>query len=124
MLAAVLQAAIPTKATAADLQSQNPTDRIRGDVWSNGFRRSSSTRPFAPRFELFDFDAAFPFSVFNPLFLSTAKVPLEYGRNGSESATASRELEVFSQRVQALRDSLHRVVVGQDDTIDLLLICA
>ena len=42
----------------------------------------------------------------------------------AESAVASRELEVFTQRVQALRDSLHRVVVGQDDTIDLLLICA
>jgi len=42
----------------------------------------------------------------------------------AESEIASRELDVFAQRVQALRESLHKVVVGQDDTIDLLLICA
>src|SRR6202008_812929 len=31
---------------------------------------------------------------------------------------------VFKDRVAVLRQSLHEVVVGQDDTIDLLLICA
>ena len=42
-----------------------------------------------------------------------------------ESTEAARQqVEDFTQRVQAIRQSLHRVVVGQDDTIDLLLTCA
>jgi MoxR-like ATPase len=40
-------------------------------------------------------------------------------------ATIVREqVDSFSNRVRAIRDSLHQVVVGQDDTIDLLLCCA
>src|SRR5262245_16977189 len=44
------------------------------------------------------------------------------------SDTAARlaqdRVAVFADRVRAIRDSLHRVVVGQDATIDLLLTCA
>ncbi len=36
---------------------------------------------------------------------------------------AKERVEDFVRRVQAIRDSLHRVVVGQDRTIDLLLTC-
>src|ERR1700738_3585540 len=32
-------------------------------------------------------------------------------------------VSTFTQRVQAIRKSLHEVVVGQDTTIDLLLTC-
>lgn len=46
---------------------------------------------------------------------ATSDVPIEL---------AQERVEAFSQRVQAIRQSLHRVVVGQDETIDLLLICA
>jgi MoxR-like ATPase len=39
------------------------------------------------------------------------------------SGSAADRLEVFASRVQTIRHSLHQVVVGQDDTIDQLLIC-
>ncbi|MCL2709874.1 MAG: MoxR family ATPase [Planctomycetaceae bacterium] len=35
-----------------------------------------------------------------------------------------QQIEVFADRVRTIRQSLHQVVVGQDDTIDQLLICA
>jgi MoxR-like ATPase len=37
---------------------------------------------------------------------------------------ASGKVEAFAHRVQAIREALHQVVVGQDRTIDLLLTCA
>jgi MoxR-like ATPase len=37
---------------------------------------------------------------------------------------AQQRVEAFVQRVRAIRQSLHQVVVGQDKTIDLLLTCA
>src|SRR5262245_52621405 len=37
---------------------------------------------------------------------------------------AQERVDDFSRRVQAIRASLHQVVVGQDETIDQLLICA
>src|SRR6188508_290799 len=37
---------------------------------------------------------------------------------------AQERVDVFARRVLAIRDSLHRVVVGQDETIDRLLTCA
>jgi MoxR-like ATPase len=37
---------------------------------------------------------------------------------------AGRRVSEFTQRVQAIRASLHQVIVGQDRTIDLLLTCA
>ncbi|MFI5456330.1 MAG: AAA family ATPase [Isosphaerales bacterium] len=40
-----------------------------------------------------------------------------------EMATARDRVESFTARVQAIRESLHQVIVGQDETIDLLLIC-
>jgi len=46
----------------------------------------------------------------------------------SEETTATQiaqeQVEMFAERVHAIRESLHQVVVGQDDTIDLLLTCA
>jgi MoxR-like ATPase len=45
----------------------------------------------------------------------------------SDSAVAhmaQERVEAFAQRVLAIRDNLHRVVVGQDATIDRLLTCA
>ncbi|HEX3998843.1 MAG TPA: MoxR family ATPase [Pirellulales bacterium] len=42
----------------------------------------------------------------------------------AESDVATRELDVFAQRLKLLRESLHQVIFGQDATIDLLLICA
>ena len=35
-----------------------------------------------------------------------------------------QQIEMFASRVRAIRKSLHQVVVGQDETIDQLLICA
>ncbi len=40
------------------------------------------------------------------------------------SQMARERVGLFIERVESIRDSLHQVVVGQDDTIDLLLICA
>ena len=40
------------------------------------------------------------------------------------TAVAADQLDHFADRVRAIRESLHQVVVGQDDTIDQLLICA
>lgn len=37
---------------------------------------------------------------------------------------AQKQVEVFAEHVRLIRDSLHHVVVGQDETIDLLLTCA
>ena len=37
---------------------------------------------------------------------------------------AQDRIAEFSGRVQAIREQLHQVVVGQDATIDLLLTCA
>jgi MoxR-like ATPase len=37
---------------------------------------------------------------------------------------AQRQLDQFSDRIRTLRASLHQVVVGQDDVIDQLLVCA
>src|SRR6202171_6762578 len=37
---------------------------------------------------------------------------------------ALRQVQSFIERVQAIRQSLHQVVVGQDATMDLLLTCS
>lgn len=42
----------------------------------------------------------------------------------SNTKSAQQRVESFTERVQAIRDSLHQVVVGQDIAIDLLLTCA
>jgi len=42
----------------------------------------------------------------------------------AETAMARERVESFIQRVRSIRESLHQVVVGQDETIDLLLVCA
>jgi len=42
---------------------------------------------------------------------------------GDIEVLAERQLEGFLSKVAAVRGSLHKVVVGQDDTIDLLLMC-
>src|SRR5688500_11635021 len=39
-------------------------------------------------------------------------------------AVAKERVAAFLERVRAIRQSLHQVVVGQDKTIDLLLTCA
>jgi MoxR-like ATPase len=44
--------------------------------------------------------------------------------DSSAAQLAHERVEVFARRVLAIRDSLHRVVVGQDETIDRLLTCA
>jgi MoxR-like ATPase len=36
---------------------------------------------------------------------------------------ALRQVEAFIERVHAIRRSLHQVIVGQDQTIDLMLVC-
>ncbi len=40
------------------------------------------------------------------------------------STLAQQRVEEFSDRVHTIRESLHRVIVGQDETIDELLVCA
>ena len=42
----------------------------------------------------------------------------------SAHATTADRIADFAHRVQTIRNRLHEVVVGQDDTIDLLLTCA
>lgn len=37
---------------------------------------------------------------------------------------AKEQVQEFTQQVQAIRNSLHSVVVGQDETVDQLLVCA
>ena len=37
---------------------------------------------------------------------------------------AQRKVAFFLDQIAAVRESLHKVVVGQDDAIDLLLMCA
>jgi MoxR-like ATPase len=41
----------------------------------------------------------------------------------STAALAQERVQVFAERVQAIRQSLHEVVVAQEQTIDLLLTC-
>src|SRR5689334_19501003 len=44
--------------------------------------------------------------------------------SASPAAALAREnVQEFVQRVRDIRESLHRVIVGQDDVIDLLLTC-
>ncbi len=46
------------------------------------------------------------------------------GATETDRMAAARErVEAFTARVQAIRQSLHEVIVGQNQTIDLLLIC-
>lgn len=40
------------------------------------------------------------------------------------ASLAQEHMELFAERVRAIRDSMHQVVVGQDDSMDLLLTCA
>lgn len=40
------------------------------------------------------------------------------------SALAQEQLDLFSERVGAIRQHLHETVVGQEETLDLLLTCA
>ena len=42
---------------------------------------------------------------------------------GHEIASARERVEAFTGRVQAIRECLHQVIVGQNDTIDLLMTC-
>lgn len=42
----------------------------------------------------------------------------------AETELARERVESFIERVRSIRQSLHQVVVGQDDTLDLLLVCA
>ncbi|PQO29058.1 AAA family ATPase [Blastopirellula marina] len=44
--------------------------------------------------------------------------------DASAVASAREQLDQFTARVQAIRDKLHQVVVGQDETIDQLLVCS
>jgi MoxR-like ATPase len=44
--------------------------------------------------------------------------------NSPATSIAEDEVQHFLQRVKAIRDGLHLTVVGQDRTIDLLLMCA
>src|SRR5271163_4313660 len=43
--------------------------------------------------------------------------------DGEGIATARERVEAFTAQVQTIRDSLHQVIVGQNTTIDLLLMC-
>jgi len=42
----------------------------------------------------------------------------------SVSEIAQERIEAFADRIVAIRKHLHQVVVGQDETIDLLLVCS
>ncbi len=42
----------------------------------------------------------------------------------SEVDSGRQQVGVFADRVRAIRTALHEVVVGQDDVIDQLLVCA
>jgi MoxR-like ATPase len=42
----------------------------------------------------------------------------------SQPVVAADQVQVFVDRVKAIRESLHEVIVGQDEAIDELLICA
>jgi len=37
---------------------------------------------------------------------------------------AQQQVEMFADRIRTLRETLHQVVVGQDETLDRLLVCA
>ena len=43
--------------------------------------------------------------------------------DSSTTALAQQQLDLFIDRVRTIRDSLHEVIVGQDEVIDELLIC-
>src|SRR5438128_10987821 len=43
--------------------------------------------------------------------------------SASPADVAQERVQEFAQRVQAIRKCLHEVVVGQDDTLDLVLTC-
>src|SRR4051794_6777805 len=49
---------------------------------------------------------------------------MQQSAGGVGGADATRRVESFVRGVQGIRQALHRVLVGQDQTIDLLLICA
>ncbi len=42
----------------------------------------------------------------------------------NDTAVARERVGLFIDRVRAIRENLHKVVVGQDETLDLLLICS
>jgi MoxR-like ATPase len=44
--------------------------------------------------------------------------------DASNTQIAKQRVDMFTERIQAIRQSLHQVIVGQDNTIDLLLTCA
>jgi MoxR-like ATPase len=44
--------------------------------------------------------------------------------DSSDTKVAAHQTQQFVERVQAIRTALHRSVIGQDETIDLLLTCA
>jgi MoxR-like ATPase len=44
--------------------------------------------------------------------------------NTATTEVTRQQIEMFAERIQAIRKSLHQVVVGQDEVIDQLLICA
>ncbi len=44
--------------------------------------------------------------------------------DSSASQVAREQVETFAEKVRTIRASLHEVVVGQDDVIDQLLVCA
>ncbi len=43
--------------------------------------------------------------------------------DSSGTALAEQQLDLFADRVRTIRDSLHEVIVGQDEVIDELLVC-
>src|SRR4051794_28825056 len=49
---------------------------------------------------------------------------MQQSAGGVGGADATRRVESFVRGVQGIRQALHRVLVGQDQTIDLLLTCA
>jgi MoxR-like ATPase len=53
---------------------------------------------------------------------ATAAPPAKSETDGTR--IAQERVQMFIQRVQAIRQSLHQVVIGQDQTIDRLLTCA
>jgi MoxR-like ATPase len=43
--------------------------------------------------------------------------------DGKTTAVAQRQMDEFTNRVRTIRESLHQVVVGQEEAIDQLLMC-
>ena len=52
--------------------------------------------------------------------MSTTTIPTDQ----QSTHLAEQQLAMFGDRVRAIRDSLHKVVVGQEAVIDQLLACA